>query len=248
MPRHKPKILLLLICVLAVAMAKSNELDNQIAKAKFEFDRERAEALLPELEDALTADAPEEAVLRYADAALLVAELRRGDYEKGELEKKERRELGKDIDKVAKSAIKALEKLPDSSERYRLNADLLAVMIRSKFRGMKYQPKLEKALDKALELDENNANAWVSLARRPLFAKPSQGGDTSQALEYLEKALAANPNHVQALLFRGAAHYKLGDETSAQVDWDRALSLNPNTAGARERLLKIDMSYEDDKT
>ena len=112
-------------------------------------------------------------------------------------------------------------------------------MIRSKFRGMQLQPKLESATEKALSLNQDNANAWVTRSRRPLFAKPNQGGDTALALTCLNNALAVDPDHLQALMFRSVAHAKLENPEASDSDWQRALALNANIAGSRARLMEM---------
>jgi tetratricopeptide (TPR) repeat protein len=232
-------VLLWLIAI--AALAQEADLHQRFSEAQFNFDRALAETLLPEFKQVAQSGNSQNLWLNFATAALLVAELRRGDYEHQSLDKKARRQLGRDIDDTAKAGLASLQSLPESSERYRLEADLLGTMIRSKFKGMKYQPRLEKAIARALGLDENNANAWVSHARRPLFAPSNQGGDPALALEYLDRAIKLDPEHVQALLFRGAAQAKLGKPTLADADWSRATKLNPNTAEARDRLLEIEM-------
>jgi tetratricopeptide (TPR) repeat protein len=196
----------------------------------------------------MVSEANEQAIIDFSSASLLVAELKRGEYEQASIARKAKRQLGREIDKVAGAALASLEQAADTSERYRLEADLLGTMIRSKFKGMKYQPRLEKALKTSLQLDESNANAWVSLAKRPLFALPTQGGDPQLALEHLNRALAVNPQHVQALLFRGTAHAKLGQLALAVQDWATASALNPNTADARDRLMAIEMPAAETKT
>jgi Flp pilus assembly protein TadD len=221
--------------------AGADELQERFAEAQYTFDQTLAKDLLPQYEQLAQSTDSESAWLDYAAAALLVAELIRGDYEHLSVARKQKRELGRSIDRVANSALKALAILPDSSERYRLEADLLGAMIRSKFKGMKYQERLELAIAKALELDENNADAWVSNAKRPLFAAEKHGGEPALALEYLNRALEIRPEHVQALLFRGVAHTKLGESALAEEDWVLAKKLNPNVAGAQERLLDIEV-------
>ena len=223
----------LLLAISAATLADSDAL----AAARFNYDLDAAREVLSETGP--------EAGLVFAEASLLVAELLRGRYEHDELAREARRSVGREIDRVSTTAIDVLETLPESSERYRLQADLLGTMIRSKFRGMKYQPELEAATDRALVLDSRNANAWVTRSRRPLFAKPSQGGDPALALEYLDNALAIEPDHVQALLFRGTAHARLGEPESAERDWARATELNPNVAGARDRLMAIELPGAD---
>jgi hypothetical protein len=242
-----------LACVLLwlaafTAPAQTDELHRRFTAAQYNFDQVLAEELLPEFEQLAISSGSEDAWLDYSTVALLVAELKRGDYEYGELKRKARRQLGRDIDKIARAALASLESLPDSSERYRLEADLLGTMIRSKFQGVKYQARLEESIARALELDDRNANAWVSHARRPLFAPVRHGGDVARALEYLDRALEIDSEHVQAVLFRGVAHSKLGNATLADADWALALELNPNTAQARDRLLNIEMPFAENAT
>jgi hypothetical protein len=234
-------LLALIWTQLPYAATEPAELARQFEQASYSFDADLADQVLSAYEPLLDAGAGDIVKLAYVRAALLVAELRRGDYEHGQLPREERRALGRSIDRVAKPALEMLATLPESSERYRLQADLYGTLIRSNFRGMKYQPLLERALDAALELDENNARAWVSRSRRPLFAPPKHGGDPALALEYLNRALALQPDLVQALLFRGVANSKLGFPEAAGADWARAAALNPNTAGARDRLLDIEL-------
>ena len=236
----------ILVCVSVFLAAtalftRADELQERFAEAQYTFDQTLAKDLLPQYEQLAQSTDSDSAWLDYAALALLVAELIRGDYEHLSVAKKEKRELGRDIDRVANSALKVLAALPDSSERYRLEADLLGAMIRSKFKGMKYQERLEQAIAKALELDNNNADAWVSNAKRPLFAAEKHGGEPALALKFLNRALEIHPEHVRALLFRGVAHTKLGESTLAEEDWALAIKLNPNVAGAQERLLDIEV-------
>ena len=230
---------LLLALLLATALHTLADSDA-LQAASYNYDLEAAQAVL--------AETLPESGLAFAAASLLVAELLRGRYEYGELTREERRGVGQEIDRVATAAMDVLAILPDSSERYRLEADLLGTMIRSKFRGMKLQPGLEAAIDKALELDADNANAWVTRARRPLFAGPSQGGDLALALEYLNTALELQPDHVQALLFRGTALARLGYLQNAEADWARATELNPNVKDARDRLMQLELPAADTGT
>ncbi|MEM1141163.1 MAG: hypothetical protein AAGI88_01135 [Pseudomonadota bacterium] len=230
---------LLVSCLAFVVLAALASADEeQLARARFELDLQIAEPLLLDLN-------PEHDSMLFADASLLVAELKRGEYERETGDKQRRRALGKEIDRIARAGLKSLESVPESSEKYRIEADLNSTMIRTKFRGMKLQPKVEASIDRALELDPFNASAIVSAARRPLFAKPKQGGDLSKALSLLNSALDIDPDHVSALMLRSTAHAKLGEAESAERDWAAALSLNPNIKGARESLLGIELPGSD---
>jgi cytochrome c-type biogenesis protein CcmH len=43
----------------------------------------------------------------------------------------------------------------------------------------------------------------------------------------IDKALAINPNHVQALALKGSAAYERGDYAAALVPWKKILSMVP---------------------
>ncbi|MEM6486288.1 MAG: hypothetical protein AAF662_15050 [Pseudomonadota bacterium] len=238
-PVVKHLLTCLFLWVAFVTMLSADE--EQLARARFELDLQLAEPLLLRLD-------PEHDSKLFADASLLAAELKRGEYERETEDKQRRRALGKEIDRIARAGLKALDSVPESSERYRIEADLNSTMIRTKFRGMKLQPKVEASIDKALELDPFNASAIVSAARRPLFAKPKHGGDLTKALSLLDSALDIEPEHLSALMLRSTAYAKLGDAERAERDWAVALSLNPNIKGARESLLGIELPGSDKTT
>ena len=80
-----------LVCVLLwlaafTAPAQTDELHRRFTAAQFNFDQVLAEELLPEFEQLASSSGNEDAWLDYSTVALLVAELKRGDYEYGELE------------------------------------------------------------------------------------------------------------------------------------------------------------------
>ncbi len=76
---------------------------------------------------------------------------------------------------------------------------------------------LEKALDAS-----GNGEALLRLGRMDLVA-----GERDRALERFNQLLAADPDHVKALLERGAAHASMGDTAAARKDLDRAVDLAP---------------------
>jgi tetratricopeptide (TPR) repeat protein len=173
----------------------------------------------------------------HARAALAVAELLRIEFEElapGEAE--QRRILGQRIDAAAEDGLQALEVLPESSELQRTRADLIATMIRSDFRAKKHEQAFRAAVERSLELDQRNARAWVSSAKPYLFAEPEQGGDVTEALRRLDRALELDPLLESARLLRAVAHDKAGDPEAAERDWQAALRANPQCRPALERL------------
>ncbi len=172
-----------------------------------------------------------------ARAALLVAELHRIDFEAiSESERPERRALGILIDDAADTGLKSLKDLPETSERLRLEADLLATKIRSDFRGKKYGKKMKAAAARALELDPSNTRAIVSQAKPFLFAETRHGGDLEEAVRRLGEALIVEPTLENALLLRALAYERQGKSEASREDLSAALAANPQCRPARERL------------
>ena len=130
----------------------------------------------------------------------------------------------------------ALEVLDSTSETLRLEADLLATLIRSKFRGKKYRKPMERAAREALALDADNARALVSLAKPRLFAPGRNEADLQAGLELLAEALEIEPDLETAYLLKGRALDELGRTDEALVAWRRALEINPDSRPAVDLL------------
>lgn len=176
----------------------------------------------------------EEAWRLRAAAGLTQASVLRVEHEQTpEAERETRRVLGSRIDVAAEEALGLLDRLPESSERERMRADLLATMIRSDFRAQKYRGRLDAAIDRALELDPDNPRALVSAAKPLVFAPEGQGRDLEAAVDRLDRALEIAPGLEAALLLRAEARRRLGDAEAARADWRRALEANPDSQPAR---------------
>ncbi len=174
------------------------------------------------------------------EAALLVAELERIDFEETPTEEQSlRREIGERIDAAAQEGLDLLADLGETSETQRIRADLVGTLIRSKFRGQKYRSRMESAAARALELDRSNARAWVSSAK-PDLLRPGRGPkDLERGLELVNHALEIDSSLEPALLLRGRALFELGRSEDARADWQRALELNPSCRLARDWLSEL---------
>lgn len=172
--------------------------------------------------------------LTLARADLAVASMLRVELEaKPREDRDERRVLGLRIDVHAEEGLDALAQCRDTSERWRIEADLLATMIRSDYRAKKFEKRLKEAIDRALALDESNALAWVASAKPFLFADERHGGDLEEAVRRLGHALELQPGLESALVLRAYAHEQLGRPEAARADLEEVLRLNPECRPAR---------------
>ncbi len=219
-----------------LAATPLEDLAADYREARKNFDPAAAEALLLEFEAYLGQDDSAEAKMEFVRTALLVAELNRLDYEEKGLTPLEKRRLGKKIDDAAQTAHKLLETMEDSSEKYRMAADLWGARIRSNFQGKKFGKKMEEASDKALELGEDNPYAHVTASKRPLFAPEKRGGDIDKALKHLNKALELRPGCESALILRGILHERNDNLQLARKDWQQVLDANPKCRPAKAKL------------
>ena len=201
------------------------------------YDTSAATVVLSEARVALSSSSSPQLAELHARAALAVAELLRIEFEElAATETEQRRLLGLRIDAAAEDGLQVLDGLPETSELQRTRSDLIATMIRSDFRAKKHEQEFRTAVERALELDQSNARAWVSSAKPYLFAEPEQGGDVAEALRRLDRALELDPGLESARLLRAVAHEKAGDPAAAERDWQAALRANPQCRPALERV------------
>lgn len=222
----------------------ADDLDSLITEAdaaRAAFDEEAANKAYKALWNYVekNPEAGAKANMALAEAALTYAEMRRFEYGKSDVTPEEKRSLGSEIDLAAGAGHDALKQLDDSSEKFRIQADLYATMIRTKYHGKRYAKRMDKAMEKALEMDLDNYKAYVTACKRPLFASKKHGGDLDKAMDLLMKSLSLNPEYERALVMRGIAHEKLGDLDKAKADWNKVLASNPNSRSARENLDRI---------
>lgn len=215
------------------------ELDAQRLRARRDYDLETSRVVFERLKT-YAGESPDDAArLSLAYSALTVAELQRIIFEEESPSPMQRRAMGKTIDAAAEIGLAALETLPETSEKYRIRADLYGMMIRTKYQGKKYGKKMDAAKDTALELDPDNPDAQVTGSKKLLFAKARRGGDILEALARLDLAIDLDATHEMAFILRGFAHEKLGNYKAAKADWNRALELNPLCKPAKDNLLRL---------
>jgi tetratricopeptide (TPR) repeat protein len=221
----------------AAPPADLDRVTREVARAERRWDGDAAVAALTNARAlARSAPGPAAAALQIR-AGLLAAELLRVRFEQAATDGTASREtLGQQIDAFAEEALALVDGQPATSERYRLEADLLATMIRSDFRAKKYEARFNAAVARARELDPRNPRALVAAAKPFLFAPPGRGRDPAKGIELLDRALGLDPRLESALLLRALGREQLGDRAGAEADWRTALELNPDCAPARQSL------------
>jgi tetratricopeptide (TPR) repeat protein len=224
----------------AIASAAAAEtpaaVEHDLAAAGRRWDADAAVAVLTRARTLRRAFPTPGTALLQVRAGLLAAELLRVRYEEAAPATAGRETLGRRIDAFAGEALALLPALPESSERWRMEADLVATMIRSDFRATKYEARLRAAIAKARALDPANPRAIVSEAKPLLFAPPGHGRDYHAGIALLDRALALEPRLEAALLLRAFARDGLGERAAAEADWRAALALNPDCEPARRAL------------
>lgn len=229
-----------LLSATAASAATLGELQMQYDEANRKYDTVLAEKTYAATKEFAEANPSPENTLALAEAALLVASLKRLEFgiDEDDMNYKDKRSLGKEIDTAAEVGQAAVAALPESSEKYRIMADLYGTMIRTDFQGKRYGDKMTEAAEKAIALDGKNPLALVTGSKRLVFAKERRGGDMEKGLDRLNKALEIDPNCLSALVLRGYAHERSDDLAAARKDWEAAVALNPNCRPAKECLAR----------
>lgn len=227
--------MLLIACGLACLSASaSSAWEDRLADVEGSYDIAATESFI----ETLRAESGVE--LALAQALLNLAELHRIAFEAlDETDRSERRAIGDQIDAAAEEGIGLLESLPESSHQQRLQADLFSVKIRSKYRAKRFRDDMERAAARAIELDPNNAAAYVSASKTYLFADEDHRGDIDRAVELLEQALERDPNLEKAHLLLAYAREQNGEVNLATERLETILEKNPECRPARDALERL---------
>ncbi len=222
-----------MLCLVAVAQTFAEEPAEQLAEATRTYDLAAAQSLVSALAVSDAADALE---LRIK-GTLLVAELLRMEFSYvPERETKTRRALGEEIDAAADGGLADVDGLPESSEKYRIRADLLGTKIRSNYRAGKFKGAMNGAIEKALALDPQNARAHISKAKTLLFRPSPSENEIREALVLLESAHTLDASLEQARLLQAYGHEQLGETDVAVAIWKQCQEANPDCLPATRAL------------
>jgi tetratricopeptide (TPR) repeat protein len=126
------------------------------------------------------------------------------------------------------AAEKAVELNPLSSEAHQLLGDLLNQLIPHVFGGgMRYGKRSTDELDKAIELNPKNADAYVSRAISFYYTPESFGGSRQKAFELLTKAVESAPHADSPHIWLAMFHLEAKRTPDALREINLARRANP---------------------
>jgi len=129
---------------------------------------------------------------------------------------------------AASAAEKAVALDSNSSEAHRLEGESLGQLIPHVFAGgPRLGPRSTRELDRAIELDPKNPNAYIARAYNYFFTPKSFGGDKQKAAEMLQKAIELDPNSDTAHVWLAQVDLALGRKQDALREIDTARQLDP---------------------
>jgi tetratricopeptide (TPR) repeat protein len=226
--------------IIMLAVGSEEALENRLSEVKMRYDIALAQEFVAEVRTEREETPTPDLDLLLARGLLALAELYRIDFEAlDEVERSKRRAIGKQIDGAADEALANVDATDESSDQQRIRSDLLAVKIRSNYQAKKYRKRMEHAAARALELDSNNAAAYVSASISYLYADEKHRGDVNKAIELLETARDLDPTSEKAILLLAYAHEKNDDTDLAKALLEIALQNNPHCQPARDMIERI---------
>lgn len=143
------------------------------------------------------------------------------------------------------AAEKAVTLNPKSSEAHQLLGDLLSQLIPHVYGGgMRYGQRSTVEMDKALELDPNNINAYVSRAISYYYTPDSFGGNKPKAFEMLKKAVEIDSLSDSPHIWLAIFHLDAGRRDEALTEINLALRSNPDRVFTRHVQSQITKAQE----
>lgn len=148
-------------------------------------------------------------------------------------------------DKVVKQAAqdgvaaaeRAVKLNAESSEAHRLVGELLGELIPHVFAGgMRYGSRSTGEIEKAMQLDPHNPNAYVARGNNYFFTPKAFGGDKEKAIDTWKKAIAIAPTSDAAEgahIWLARAYQSLGKSENATTEINEALKMNPDRLFAK---------------
>ena len=147
---------------------------------------------------------------------------------------KDKRAAERWIDSAISDVQRSITLNDKSADAHALLGDLYGAKISGMMSGMKYGPKANAEIERAFQLDPNNAQAFAVIGRKYYFAPSMFGGDLNKAIESFKKATTVDSHYDEAFVWLAIAYRKKGDSQDAQSALAQALQLNGRSVFAQK--------------
>lgn len=224
----KVLIPLALVTVLMASAANTGSLD----KARDAQDRATLDQISHELQDA-AAKLPGDANAQYraAQAESYLSEVL--------IEVRDKSGAKSAAEAGIKLAERAVALKGDSAEYHRMLGTLCGQVIPAHpMSALKYGKCALDEVNKALQLNPNFAEGYLSHGVGNYYLPPAFGGGVELAVKDFEKAIQLNPKMADAHMWLGVALRKLNRNAEARKAFAKSLELNPNRLWAKQQLDK----------
>lgn len=224
--------MVILVCASLVATAGDSGM-NELVAARDRQDLHALDRMISQYKDASqkepqSASAQYRLALAYSYSAEVATELR--DKRKAEA----MAEAGMD------AARKAVSGNGASAEYHRLLGELCGQVIPANplLGALKYGQCAHDEIDKAIQLDNRLALAYVSRGVGNYYLPASMGGGVELALKDFDKAISLNPSLPEAYLWKGVTLRKANRNAEARKALERAVQLDSQWTWAKQQLEK----------
>jgi tetratricopeptide (TPR) repeat protein len=135
------------------------------------------------------------------------------------------------------AAERAVKQNSESSEAHRLAGELLGQLIPHVFAGgMRHGAHSTAEIEKAIQLDPHNPNAYVARGNAYFFTPRAFGGDINKAIETFKRAVATDPASdaaATAHIWLAKIYQSVGKNGDAASEINEALKMNPDRLFAK---------------
>lgn len=221
-----------LLFVASVLFAAALPATNDLVKARDLGDFAALNRLIQQSQAALAQKPTPDNQYRLALAYSYAAEVATEKKNKGEAEKAA--ESGYDV------AQKLVQQNDHVAEYHRLLGNLCGQVIPANpiMGTLKYGGCAKDEINKAIQLDDKLALAYVSRGVGNYYLPASMGGGAELALGDLDKAIAIDGKLGDAYLWKGITLRKLNRNKEAHEALEKCVQLAPNRVWAKEQLAK----------
>ncbi|HZU27564.1 MAG TPA: tetratricopeptide repeat protein [Bryobacteraceae bacterium] len=137
------------------------------------------------------------------------------------------------------AAQRAVALKAESAEYNRVLGTLCGQAISSAgFMGIRYGRCALDSVNKAIELNPNDAENYVSHGVGMFYLPAAFGGGVELAIKDFRKALELNPKSTDAWIWLGVALRKQNHDAEARQAFQKALAIDPDRLWARQQLEK----------